>query len=236
MTASPQLQQMPKEGESILGPRARPDYSIDATTGCWVWMKATLRGYGMTGSRRAHRLYYERAFGPIPEGFEIHHKCVNPSCVNPAHLEALHPREHDHEFLTSRGLTLDDVREIHRLGSVDGETPTEVAKRFGVSHIWRGKRWAEELGVPAGIVGRTCQHCGVELAPERNRGIKFCSPRCRSTRLLVPDDPPAVTVYRSLERPAGAVLVSGVLLSAESARVLAERLLVGADVLDGWLG
>ena len=70
---------------------------------CWLWQGGTTpRGYGrfMVGSRSdgsrrlvyPHRLAYELVVGPIPEGFSIDHLCRTPSCVNPAHLEAVTPR------------------------------------------------------------------------------------------------------------------------------------------------
>lgn len=79
----------------------RLDRRIDRSGGpdaCWPWTGSkTLAGYGqiiVTGGKRGfkkyiHRLIYERNVGPIPNGYEVHHKCVNPPCCNPKHLEAV---------------------------------------------------------------------------------------------------------------------------------------------------
>lgn len=66
---------------------------VEKTEGCWLWTAYAYRGYGrfVIGGkvRQAHRVAYECATGPIPDGYQIDHLCRNPSCVNPSHLEAV---------------------------------------------------------------------------------------------------------------------------------------------------
>jgi hypothetical protein len=71
----------------------------DGPNGCWIWTASRSRqGYGQFRFRgqpiHAHRLSYRLSVGPIPDGKHLHHKCQNPACVNPVHLEVLTPREH----------------------------------------------------------------------------------------------------------------------------------------------
>lgn len=64
---------------------------VDRSGECWNWTGCLARGYGrfrlQGGLTYAHRLSYELAFGSIAEGHDINHKCHNPSCVKPDHLE-----------------------------------------------------------------------------------------------------------------------------------------------------
>jgi hypothetical protein len=60
-------------------------------TGCWLWCGIwNHRGYGRIGvtgrTRKAHRLAYELAYGPIPKGLWVLHYCDTPQCIFPEHL------------------------------------------------------------------------------------------------------------------------------------------------------
>lgn len=78
---------------------------VDKSDGCWTWCgHRGAKGYGQftrEGGRfeLAHRYAYAETFGPIPKGLHLDHLCRNPSCVRPAHLEAVTPREN-----TMRGI------------------------------------------------------------------------------------------------------------------------------------
>jgi hypothetical protein len=64
--------------------------------GCWSWPLGNPNRYKVviiSGKRHyLHRLLYEQLVGPIPEGMEIDHRCCNPGCCNPSHLEAVPKR------------------------------------------------------------------------------------------------------------------------------------------------
>lgn len=125
---------------------------------CWLWQGAKLPdGYGHFGfdrkRYRTHRAAYEVAFGPVPEGMLVCHKCDQPACCNPQHLFAGTNKDNSDDKLRKgrqrRGeanrakLTEDQIREIR----ASNESMRQMAKRFGVSashvsKIRRKVKWA----------------------------------------------------------------------------------------------
>ena len=137
--------------------------------GCWVWMGATNEnGYGLIGrgargqgNERAHRTAYRLYRGEIPEGKIMLHKCGNPVCVNPWHVEPGTHKENAEDKMrmgrhyqpNNRGSNakwakLDEakVKEIREAKGGKKGTGTALAIKFNVSksaiyQIWAGVNW-----------------------------------------------------------------------------------------------
>ena len=83
---------------------------------CIEWQGSRDRqGYGKAwkngANARAHRVAWEEANGPIPEGMCVLHHCDNPPCINPDHL-----------FLGTRG---DNARDMVKKGRHKSQLRTE---------------------------------------------------------------------------------------------------------------
>jgi HNH endonuclease len=114
----------------------RTDY-LGNEHGCWIWqLCCNNRGYGLKWDRDArrltvaHRWYYERAFGPIPEGLQIDHLCNVKACVNPSHLEAVTPQANTQRAFALRETVAVPLRERPMVRMVD---PRECI-------MWKGCR------------------------------------------------------------------------------------------------
>lgn len=84
--------ELPKSYRSMTLAEKWEMHGRSAGNGCWEWRgPRSARGYGSLntadGRLYAHRVAYELHNGPIPDGLVVRHKCDNPPCVNPNHLE-----------------------------------------------------------------------------------------------------------------------------------------------------
>lgn len=120
-------------------------------SGCWEWAGDMHgRGYGRARvlgvTHLAHRLAYETWVGPIPEGHVVRHKCDNPPCINPEHLETGTVSDNTQDMLRrgrhkppqgekNGNALLDEglVREIRRRYAAGEGSYASLAPDYGVS-------------------------------------------------------------------------------------------------------
>jgi len=130
--------------------------------GCWVWV-GSLTGGGRSQDQyghlsvagrvvRAHRFSWEQAYGPIPKGAMVCHRCDNRLCVRPTHLFLGTSAENTADmrakgrdsFGKNQGerhgrakLTDEIVKEVRRR-HLAGESERILSREFGISRSWLG--------------------------------------------------------------------------------------------------
>ena len=87
----------PRRGKSAAD-RLAAKLKRDPQTGCMSWTGSLNHGgYALMilwgRNMPAHRIAYEIAKGPIPDGLVLDHLCRNRACCNPDHLEPVTYRE-----------------------------------------------------------------------------------------------------------------------------------------------
>jgi hypothetical protein len=166
----------PKRGQFNAMPLVeRMEAQTEKSAGCWLWTGARNRqGYGHVGdhyhTRFAHRVAYELARGPIPDGLMICHRCDNPRCVNPAHLYAGTAVDNARDAV-DRGRMRSARGEEHYSARLSEQQVTEIlrsvesgkdlAARLGVakstiSMIRTGRNWKHLRSEPSATQGPQC--------------------------------------------------------------------------------
>jgi hypothetical protein len=133
----------------------------EPNSGCWLWMGPVQKGYGALsrgrrgeGMVRAHRVSYERAYGPIPDGMHVLHKCDVRPCVNPEHL-FIGTNKDNLADMAAKGRSCHGEKHYQgKLSAVDvveirasSESQRALARRYGVtqaliSRIQSRQTWA----------------------------------------------------------------------------------------------
>lgn len=200
----------------ILGHNRRKSpvmYLVDPETQCWIWQRGgTADGYGTMHYNgvviMATRYFYEKATGPIPDGYELDHLCRNPPCVNPDHLEAVTIAENIRRGLLAK-LTKAEVEEIRRLAG--RLMIKEIADMYSmapttISELLKGYHWGNSIDrqkarvpTPRYRVNRwalgykSCRECGTTDIPHHCHG--FCRKCSRRQRTLL-EKSISLTIHR----------------------------------------
>src|SRR5689334_2707617 len=102
-------------------------------TPCYIWTGSVSKvlGYGVYAHRYAHLIAYEAAYGPVPPGRVIHHRCEQKLCIRKEHLEVTTRPEHPARHVKIDAKLWDEIR------AATGST-RQIAAQFGIpkTHAW----------------------------------------------------------------------------------------------------
>jgi hypothetical protein len=132
----------------------------DSSNDCWPWTGAIHNpGYGKASighqkSIGAHRVSYILAYGQIPDGLFVCHRCDNRACVNPNHLFLGTPSDNTHDMDTKgRRITPDHHGENNPAAKINSEIAQIIRKRYNAGGVTM-----KQLGKEFGITGAQVRH------------------------------------------------------------------------------
>lgn len=109
------------------------------TTPCLIWGGSLNHaGYGRRRSSQAHRMAWEEANGPVPDGLYIDHLCRVRACVRVDHMELVTHAE--------------NVRRGSVARAAAAPTDPNGLRALRVAHGLTQKRLAEIVGVSPGTI------------------------------------------------------------------------------------
>lgn len=133
--------------------------------------------YFSRGCHRMHRDVWEFYNGPIPKGYEVHHKDGNPENNDIANLVCIphgeHAKEH-HEEHVARGLSAKGQANIHKA--------MEAAREWHGSdagHDWHSEH-ARKQAAAREWRDAVCECCGKSFRYRSIQTPRFCSNACKS--------------------------------------------------------
>lgn len=141
---------------------------------------ASGRDYFYNAQRRMylHRYLWEKAFGKIPEGYEIHHKDWNKRNNDLDNLEMLtvseHRERHNNEMT-------DERRQQLRENMLKNALPAAIEWHGSEQGIeWHKEHYERYKHKFHTTVDKRCIQCDTPFTAGSNGRNKFCSNKCKS--------------------------------------------------------
>jgi len=155
---------------------------VGAPSACWNWKMSTQpSGYGQTWNGKrvlyAHRVAYELAVGPIPDGLVLDHLCRNRRCVNPAHLEPVTVAEN----IRRGGAAVTHCPRGHEYTAENTYiSPSKGERRCRTCAREKNRERSARARLAAKTaLGRTCAGCEELLDPKLKVTARWCTQQCR---------------------------------------------------------
>ena len=120
-------------------------------SGCWLWTGCGSAKYGQIRyegrTQQAHRVFWEKENGPIPDGLFALHRCDIPMCVNPDHIFLGTQQENindmmaknRHHLMPRTKISWEQVQKIKKLYKFGNCSQRGLGIIFGISQRQVGR-------------------------------------------------------------------------------------------------
>lgn len=133
--------------------------------GCWEWTASKKPfGYGQLNVLgkmvNAHKFAWELVRGKVPEGLVVRHKCDNPSCCNPDHMEIGTQFDNTRDSL-ARGRIKSGDKHYNR--KLTGEQVRQIREDFRAGlrfHVLAARYGVSDSTISDAVKRKTWKHIG----------------------------------------------------------------------------
>lgn len=143
---------------------------------CWPGPYYRAEGWGK-GISNLHRARWEYYRGPIPEGFDVHHKDGNGTNNKMSNLELVerseHIRQHTLERIARGELKPPNAEALRRAAAWHASPEGRAWHVKNGKRAWVGRVWHRLM----------CQECGQEYKSPYPNKSKFCHLNCKMVAL-----------------------------------------------------
>lgn len=134
--------------------------------------------YNSNTRKYLHRYLWEKAYGDIPKGYEIHHKDHDPFNNDLENLEMI--KSDEHKLYHTKNLT-DEQRDFLRRNMIENAMPAAVEwHKSEAGKEWHRKHYEKTKDKLHAKIKMACEMCGVKFVTENNGKNRFCSNKCKS--------------------------------------------------------